>query len=112
MQSRLSRIWKYIADRFFSSMTSAPRAQIDPLESRRLLSAIMMGPQFPERAAPAAPSLPHYDHVVIVMEENHSYDQILGTPLYPPLAFPPALWPYMTMPLPFLQDQDIRSLAD
>ncbi len=29
-------------------------------------------------AAAAAPALPHYDHVVLVIEENHSYAQILG----------------------------------
>ena len=81
---------------------------IDPLERRQLLS-VMVGPQLPARAA--AP-LPHYDHIVIVMEENHSYNQILGTPVFPPLAFPPALWPYITQPMPMLEDNFIRNLAD
>jgi phosphatidylinositol-3-phosphatase len=109
MRSRLLRIARKLADRFFSSCASSPPAHVDTLESRRLLSSVMIGPQFPQRALPA---LPHYDHVVIVMEENRSYNEILGAPLYPPLAFPPALWPYMTLPLPFLQDKYIRSLAD
>ncbi|HEV2689734.1 MAG TPA: alkaline phosphatase family protein [Bryobacteraceae bacterium] len=73
------------------------------------MSAAIMGPQLPARALTP---IPHYDHVVIVMEENHSYSQILGTPVYPPLAFPPALWPYITFPLPITQDNYIRSLAD
>ena len=42
----------------------------------------------PDRVAQAAPShshpgangVPYVDHVVIVMEENHSYGQVLGTP--------------------------------
>jgi len=68
-----------------------------------------MGPQLPSRALT---TLPHYDHVVIVMEENRSYSQILGAPIYPPLAFPPQLWPYITNWLPITQDDYIRGLAN
>src|SRR5437764_1504322 len=64
------------------------------------------------RAGTAGPPLPRYDHVVIVVEENHSYDQILGTPADPPLGFAPSLWPYLlNQPLPQLHDDYIRSLA-
>jgi hypothetical protein len=63
---------------FFEPRAPHPPAKIDSIEPRQLLSA-MIGPLLPTRAAPA---LPHYDHIVIVMEENHSYNQILGTPVF------------------------------
>ena len=77
----------------------APR--IESLESRQLLSA----------APHAATTIPRYDHVVIVVEENHGYSQILGTPVWPPLAFNPIVWAYINQPLPILQDLNIRTLA-
>ncbi|HEX4794954.1 MAG TPA: alkaline phosphatase family protein [Humisphaera sp.] len=81
---------------------------MEQLEGRRMLS---VGPQPLPRAADAVP-LPRYDHVVIVVEENHSYDQILGTPADPPLGFSSLLWPYLlNQPLPQLHDDYIRSLA-
>ena len=65
-------------------------------------------------AAPVKPahSPPHYDHVVIVMEENHSYDQLLGPSLYPPFAFPFFMWgELLTVPLEPAQDTYIRTLG-
>jgi hypothetical protein len=49
--------------------TARPTAECQSLESRQLLS---MAP------APAATALPRPDHVVIVVEENRGYQQILG----------------------------------
>ena len=107
MRSRLSRLMARIKGRFCAEGRPL-HTPIDALERRQLLSAFI-GPQWPQRAVTP---LPHYDHVVVVMEENRSYSQILGAPAYPPLAFPPALWPYMTNWLPITQDNYIRSLAD
>src|SRR5690348_5154618 len=43
--------------------------RIEPLEPRTMLSA--------------APPLPAPDHVIIVMEENHAYSQVIGSALAP-----------------------------
>src|SRR3954469_1569758 len=48
-------------------MQPAPPPPIEPLESRVLMAA----------------GLPRPDHVVIVVEENHSYGQVLGPVLQP-----------------------------
>jgi hypothetical protein len=80
------------------------RCTLERLESRQLLSA------GPASKRPAAP--PQYDHVVIVMEENHSYDQMLGPSLYPPFAFSPFVWAdVLRVPLVVTQDPYIRTLA-
>ena len=66
----------------------------------------------PRRLLAAAGVVPRYDHVVIAMEENHGYDQILGPSLYPPTAFPFVMWPYvLSQPLEVESDLYIRSLA-
>ena len=70
-------------------------------------------PEPQTRASRQSSSLPHFDHVVIVMEENHGYGQILGPSLFPPTAFAPILWPeVLRQPLPTESDPYIRSLAD
>jgi hypothetical protein len=35
--------------------------------------------------SPAAPAVPRYDHVFMVVEENHSFGQIIGNPMAPNL---------------------------
>jgi len=83
---------------------SVSRAVIEPLENRRLLSA---GPDTRQLSSP-----PRYDHIVVVMEENHSYGQVLGPSLYPPLAFSPFVWTdVLKVPLVVTQDPYIHSLA-
>ena len=47
---------------------------IEPLESRALLSVA---------------ALPRYDHVVIVVEENHSYESVLGSSSLPTIGLMP-----------------------
>jgi hypothetical protein len=70
-------------------------------------------PEPKTRAGRQSSSLPRFDHVVIVMEENHGYGQILGPSIFPPTAFPDVLWPYvLRQPLPTESDPYIRSLAD
>lgn len=87
----------------FSPAGHDSRATAEPLEPRRLLSG---GP--PHRQ----PGPPRYDHVVIVMEENHSYAQVLGPSLYPPFAFSPWVWPdVLKVPLVVTRDPYIRTLA-
>lgn len=79
--------------------------RVEPLESRRLLSAGDAG------AVPI--TAPRYDHVVVVMEENHSYSQILGPSIDPPTAFFPGTWTNMLqVPLLPTVDTYIRSLAE
>lgn len=34
-------------------------------------------------AAPTAGGLPHYDHVFMMVEENHGYQDIIGNPAAP-----------------------------
>ena len=76
----------------------------EPLESRRLLSAE------PASKQPASP--PRYDHVVVIMEENHSFAQVLGPSLYPPFAFSPFVWAdVLKVPLVVTQDPYIHTLA-
>jgi hypothetical protein len=53
--------------------------QVEPLEPRRHFSATQKHP------------LPHFDHVVIVVEENKDYGDVLGQG-----PVPPALWPVIT----------------
>ena len=53
------------------------------LERRFLLSA---------GTSDKAGAVPRYDHIVVVMEENSSYSQILGPSVSPPTAFNRALW--------------------
>jgi acid phosphatase len=75
----------------------------ESLENRFLLSAA---------PAPKASSAPRYDHVVVVMEENSSYSQILGPSISPPTAFYFTQWPdLLRMPMLPAQDTYIRSLA-
>jgi len=62
----------------------------EPLESRTFLSAAI---------------LPTPDHVVVVVEEDHSYNQILGAPVPGIHAFPTVL------PSPLTQDPYIRQMA-
>ena len=63
-------------------------------------------------AVPVSGAVPRYDHVVVVMEENHSYDQILGPSVFPPTAFPLNLWPQvLAVPLATSNDKYIRDLA-
>jgi hypothetical protein len=81
-----------------------PQPMIEPLEPRQLLSGGSVAKQ------PASP--PRYDHVVIVMEENHSYGQVLGPSMYPPFAFSPFVWVDVLMaPLVLTQDTYIQTLA-
>ena len=81
-----------------------PGIAIEPLESRQMLSAGVASRQ------PASP--PPYDHVVIVMEENHSYAQVLGPSMYPPFAFSPFVWAdVLKVPLVVTQDPYIHALA-
>ena len=68
---------------------------------------LSVGPAPKQSASP-----PRYDHVVVVMEENHSYGQVLGPSLYPPLAFSPFVWAdALKVPLVVTQDPYIHSLA-
>jgi len=72
---------------------SSPRFQggwFERLEARRMLSAS---------------ALPRPDHVVVVIEEDHSYQQILGTPENPPGVALPVL------PSPLTQTTYMRGLA-
>ncbi len=63
---------------------------VEPLESRTFLSAS---------------ALPTPDHVVVVVEEDHSYSQILGAPF-------PGIQAFLTvLPSPLTQDPYIRQLA-
>ena len=79
--------------------------RIELLESRTLLSAA------DSVAVPI--TVPRYDHVVVVMEENHSYSQILGPSIDPPTALFPGTWLNMLqVPLLPTVDTYIRSLAD
>jgi phosphatidylinositol-3-phosphatase len=76
---------------------------VQPLEPRLLLSA-----------APShkAATVPQYDHIVVVMEENSSYGQILGPSISPPIAFDLSQWPtLLSNPMLPAQDTYIRSLA-
>lgn len=83
---------------------SRPQTAIEPLEPRQQLSA---GPVANQPA-----SSPRYDHVVVVVEENHSYAQILGPSLYPPFAFSPWVWAdVLRVPLVITEDLYIRKLA-
>jgi acid phosphatase len=52
-----------------------------------------------------AGGLPRPDHVVVVVEENHTYDQILG-----PVVPQPALWS-VSLPSPLTEDPYLRKLA-
>lgn len=47
-----------------SSQSTSTSALMEPLEDRRLMAA----------------SLPHFDHVVVAIEENKAYSQIIGSP--------------------------------
>lgn len=81
------------------------RAIVQRLEPRRLCSAATA-----PHAAPRA--LPHYDHVLVVVEENHAYDQILGPAAFPPTAFPFYTWAeVLHVPMVPSHDPFIRSLA-
>jgi hypothetical protein len=42
------------------------------------LGAAVAGLAAPATAARAASSVPHFDHIVVVIEENHSFDEIIG----------------------------------
>ncbi len=75
----------------------------ESLERRFLLSA---------GTSPKAGAVPQYDHIVVVMEENSSYGQILGPGVSPPTAFDLNTWPVaLGMPMLPAQDTFIRSLA-
>ncbi|MDB5330144.1 MAG: hypothetical protein JWP03_1295 [Phycisphaerales bacterium] len=65
---------------------------VESLESRQMLSA-NAGMKSPK----AVTTPPHYDHVVVVIEENHSYGEILGKSAHATLAA--------------LRDPTIRALA-
>lgn len=65
------------------------RSCVESLESRVLFAA----------------GLPRPDHVVVVVEENHTYNQILG-----PITPSPALWS-VDLPTPLNQDPYLRTLA-
>lgn len=93
-------IKRLFGSRSFKSSSRLPRV-VEPLERRQLLSA----------APKAAAAPPRYDHVVVVIEENHAYNQILGASEWPPLAFPTVVWPFLNQPLPMLLDPHIRGLA-
>src|SRR5438874_481176 len=66
------------------------RVSLERLEPRRLWSAS---------------PLPRPDHVVVVVEEDHSYGAVLGPPL-----IPPQLWSTV-LPLPQTGDPYLRQLA-
>ncbi|HWE97517.1 MAG TPA: alkaline phosphatase family protein [Tepidisphaeraceae bacterium] len=93
-------IKRLFGSRSFKSSPRLPRV-VEPLERRQLLSA----------APKAATAPPRYDHVIVVIEENHAYNQILGASEWPPLAFPTVVWPFLNQPLPMLLDPQIRGLA-
>jgi phosphatidylinositol-3-phosphatase len=96
------RIWRWLTPK--PAKAEAPRRpMLESMEGRRMLSAI--APQA------IAAGVPRFDHVVIVVEENHSYDQILGPSIWPPLAFNPIVRPYINQPLPITQSLYLRSLA-
>src|SRR4051812_7666150 len=65
-----------------SPRTARPSAEFQPLELRQLFSSAL--------AAPAA-EVPRPDHVLIVVEENHSYEQILGQQAEQSYAGPPVV---------------------
>jgi acid phosphatase len=65
-------------------------ARIESLEARMLLSAA---------------ALPRPDHIVVVIEEDHAYDQLLG-----PVVPGPAAWPNV-LPNPLSQDPYLRQIA-
>ena len=46
------------------------------------------GPAPAPRVAAATGEVPRYDHIVVVVEENHSHEQIIGNPAAPPLIAP------------------------
>src|SRR5258708_5827104 len=66
------------------------RPCMEALESRVLLAAV---------------ALPRPDHVVVVVEEDHSYSQILGDP-----TVLMNTW-YLVPPSPLLEDPYLRQLA-
>jgi hypothetical protein len=75
----------------------------ETLEDRLLLSTAPI-----HKAA----GVPQYDHIVVVMEENSSYSQILGPSISPPTAFNFTEWPtLLRTPMFPAQDTYIRSLA-
>ena len=76
-------------------------ARAEPLEARRLTSATATA----AIAAGVPGPLHRPDHVVIVVEENQSYSDILG-----PLTLPPAAGPW-ALPNPLLHDPFIRNPA-
>src|SRR5438105_4414984 len=92
----LLRVWR----RFIATDRDSSN-HVEHLEGRQLLSAL------PHAAA----TVPRYDHVVIVVEENHGFSQILGPSIWPPLAFNPIVWASINQPKPYLQDLYTRGLA-
>ena len=94
--------WLKRAIELVVARASAGTCAIEALENRRLLSA--SGAADVKAEALASSSSPRPDHVVVVVEENHSYGSILGPQL------PSFLWPYV-LPSVLRQDLFIRSLA-
>src|SRR5215468_512229 len=70
-----------------------PRQEADHMDKvryRRATIAIAMVVALATIAAPAAASagtatVPHYDHIALIVEENHGFDDIIGNPNAPNL---------------------------
>lgn len=71
---------------------------LEPLERRAMLSASPHA---------ATSKIPKYDHVVVVVEENHSYDDVLGNSISGPIMIGPG----GLIQSPGSSDDYIRSLA-
>ncbi len=99
MRFSLGNWIRRLAERFARAAINQP--QVQRLEERRLLSASAINSVAPTRAA----NIPRPDHLVIVVEENKSYGQILG-----PAIPPPSTWPF-TLPNPLTEDTYLRGLA-
>jgi hypothetical protein len=53
-----------------------------------VLAGLLLAPQASAQspaAAPHAPGAPHYDHVFVLVEENHGYTDVIGNPAAPNL---------------------------
>src|SRR5437588_7812264 len=91
IRAGVARVWRLLCRKNRAPRAAArtptrppvrpPRSPIESLESREFFSAA------------ALVTTPRYDHVVIVVEENHSYGQILR-PLVPQVPIPALVLPY------------------
>lgn len=61
------------------------RAARSALAAGALLAGLVAGPATASAASPAASPPSHYDHVFVVMMENHGYADVIGNPAAPNL---------------------------